>query len=71
MAKSKAELLREAKKAGAIPEDAGEDEFTVSQLENILSPERVAWEGSLSSSVPLVGPDGHVHLSQEDIDARG
>jgi hypothetical protein len=29
-----------------------------------------AWKGSMSSKEPLVGPDGHVHLSQEDIDAR-
>ena len=28
------------------------------------------WEGSLSASEPIVAPDGHVTLSQEDIDAR-
>jgi len=28
------------------------------------------WEGSLSASEPIVAPDGHVVLSQEDIDAR-
>lgn len=27
-----------------------------------------AWKGSLSSKVPIVAPDGHVVLSQEDID---
>lgn len=30
----------------------------------------VAWEGSLSANEPVVAPDGHVVLSQEDIDAR-
>ena len=32
--------------------------------------DKPAWEGSMSSAVPLVGPDGHVHLSKEDIKAR-
>jgi hypothetical protein len=27
-------------------------------------------KGSLSASEPIVAPDGHVVLSQEDIDAR-
>lgn len=32
--------------------------------------EAPAWEGSLSSSEPLTGPDGHQVLSKEDIKAR-
>ncbi len=32
--------------------------------------EEVAWEGSLSATEPVIGPDGHVHLSKEDIRAR-
>ena len=27
-------------------------------------------KGSRMATEPVVGPDGHVHLSQEDIDAR-
>lgn len=68
---AKKELLAEAQKAGLAPETATEDDYTGAQLQALLNPESApAWEGSLSSSVPLVGPDGHVHLSQEDIDAR-
>jgi hypothetical protein len=37
----------------------------------MLHPEnQAAWEGSLSSKTPQVAPDGHVNLSQEDIDAQ-
>jgi hypothetical protein len=28
------------------------------------------WKGSMSSDEPLVGPDGHEHLTAEDIKAR-
>ena len=28
------------------------------------------WKGSMSASEPLVAPDGHVTVSQEDIDKR-
>jgi hypothetical protein len=28
------------------------------------------WEGTTSAKEPLVGPDGHVHLSEEDLKAR-
>ena len=28
------------------------------------------FKGSLSADKPIVAPDGHVNLSQEDIDAR-
>jgi hypothetical protein len=29
-----------------------------------------AWKGSASATEPQIAPDGHVVLSQEDIDAR-
>ena len=29
-----------------------------------------AWKGSLSASEPVVAPDGHVNLSEEDIKER-
>lgn len=70
MARSKSELLKEAVKAGLAPESATEDDYTVAQLETLLSPDRPAWEGSLSAAEPVTAPDGHVALSQEDIDAR-
>jgi hypothetical protein len=34
------------------------------------TPPKPEWDGSLSSSEPVVGPDGHVHLSADDIKAR-
>jgi hypothetical protein len=40
------------------------------EAQRFVDPEDTAWKGSASSKKPLVGPDGHVHLSQEDIDAR-
>jgi hypothetical protein len=36
----------------------------------MLDPNRPAHKGSLSAVEPVVAPDGHVVLSQEDIDAR-
>lgn len=67
MAKSKSDLLKEAQAAGHVSEDASEDDFTVAQLETILG-------GTVPSTAaptePIVMPDGHVVLSQEDIDAR-
>ena len=70
MAKSKAELLKEAQARGLVAESVQEDDITGDDLRQLLDPEPVAWKGSLSSKVPLVAPDGHVALSQEDIDAR-
>ena len=67
---TKKELLKEAQAAGHVADDADEGDFTVAQLETLLG-RGDAWEGSVSSSEPLVAPDGHVNLSQEDIDARG
>lgn len=70
MAKSKTELLKDAQAAGMVAADAQEGDFTVAVLEEMLSPDRPAWKGSLSVNEPLVAPDGHVVLSKEDIDAR-
>jgi len=70
MARNKSELLKDAVRAGAVPDTATEDDFTVAELERVLDPSPIAWPGSLSARKPLVAPDGHVTLSQEDIDAR-
>lgn len=34
-------------------------------------PDKPLWKGSLSADKPVVQPDGHESLSQEDIDNRG
>ena len=70
MAKNKSELLKEAQARGMVADTVSEDEVTVDDLRQLLDPEPVAWKGSLSASEPQVAPDGHVALSQEDIDAR-
>lgn len=67
---AKKDLLAAAVKAGVLPEDANEDDYTLVDLQAMMDPEPVAWKGSLSAKKPQVGPDGHVNLSQEDIDAR-
>jgi hypothetical protein len=69
MAKSKDQLLDEAKKAGRVPDDVDADEFTASQLEGIVSGSGFEFDNRMHSK-PIVAPDGHVVLSQEDIDAR-
>jgi hypothetical protein len=68
--KTKSDLHEEAVRSGHLPESSDPDEYTVAQLENLLSVDKPAWEGSLSADEPVVAPDGHVVLSQEDIDAR-
>jgi hypothetical protein len=69
---SKADLLKQAQKAGLAPDSAGADDYTEDQLRALLNPsDSPAWKGSMSSKEPLVGPDGHEHLSAEDIKARG
>jgi hypothetical protein len=70
MAKSKKELLEDAQAAGVVAADADEEAFTVDELRDMLDPNRPAHKGSLSAVEPVVAPDGHVVLSQEDIDAR-
>lgn len=70
MAPTKKELLDQAKASGLVSADAEEDAYKASELEQLLSPDRPAWKGSASATEPIVAPDGHVVLSQEDIDAR-
>jgi hypothetical protein len=71
MAKTKAQLLDEAKAAELVPADADPDGYTAENLTALLHPEnQAAWEGSLSARTPQVAPDGHVNLSQSDIDAQ-
>lgn len=69
MAKTKADLLAEAQTAGLVAADADADAFTKEQLEQMVAGE-VPVQGRESSTEPLIAPDGHVVLSQEDIDAR-
>lgn len=69
MAKTKAELVEQAVASGAVAADAEPDDFTVVQLEQMLSGEVVAHDRK-SATEPIVAADGHVVLSQEDIDAR-
>jgi hypothetical protein len=67
--KTKADLHKEAVKAGAVADETQPDDFTAEQLEALISGNFVASE-RVSSRKPLVAPDGHVVLSQADIDAR-
>lgn len=69
MAKSKGDLLADAQAAGVVAADAGEDDFTAEELKVRLSGDEVARD-RVSASEPIVAADGHVVLSQEDIDAR-
>ena len=70
MAKTKAELFKEAQRSELVPEDSSADDFSVAQLEALLGGNVAAWKGSVSSERPLVAPDGHPNLTQEDIDSR-
>ena len=70
MAKSKSELLDEAQRSGKLPEDASPDDFSAADLEGIVSGNVPVYRGSLMHNEPQIAPDGHVNLSQEDIDAR-
>ena len=70
MAKNKTDLLKEAQVAGSLPEDANEDDFTVEQLQGIVRGDMPVHERK-SATKPIIAPDGHVVLSQEDIDNRG
>jgi hypothetical protein len=71
VAKSKTDLLDEAKAAGVVAADVAEDDVTSDELKRALNPDDAPMhKGSLSASEPIVAPDGHVVLSQEDIDAR-
>lgn len=66
---AKRDVFKEAQKAGHVPDDASMDDFTEAQLETLLG-RGPAWEGSASAPKPLVAPDGHVTLTEEDIRAR-
>jgi hypothetical protein len=71
VAKSKAELLKDAQAAGLVAADVAEDDVQVDDLKRALNPDDApAWKGSLSASSEIVAPDGHVVLSKEDISAR-
>lgn len=70
MAKSKSDLLAEATSAGLVAEDVEADAYTVDELQRIIRGDVPAWQGSLSAGEPVVAADGHVVLSQEDLDAR-
>ena len=67
---TKRELFKEAQTAGLVAEGASADDYDVAGLERLLG-RGPAWEGSLSSKKPLISADGHVTLSNEDLEARG
>jgi hypothetical protein len=69
MAKTKTELLKEAQTAGLVAAEADPDDFKAADLEAIVSGEIPVRERQ-SATNPIVAADGHVVLSQEDIDAR-
>lgn len=69
MAKTKSELLKDAQTAGLVAPDATAADFTAAALEAIVSGDIPVRE-RVSATSPIVAPDGHVVLSQEDIDAR-
>lgn len=69
MAKSKSDLHKEGVTSGAIPADSNPDDYTAEELQTRISGDIPVHE-RVSASKPIVAPDGHVVLSQEDIDAR-
>ena len=69
MAKSKADLHKEAVNSGAIAADSDPDDFTAAELEARVSGDIPVAE-RVSATKPIIAPDGHVVLSQEDIDNR-
>jgi hypothetical protein len=69
MPKSKAELLKDAQKSGAVAEDANPEDFTAEQLQSLVAGDIPVRERQ-SAKKPIVAADGHVVLSQEDIDNR-
>lgn len=70
VAKTKTDLLAEAQGAGVVASDATEDDYTADELNARIRGDVPAWKGSLSAGEPIVAADGHVVLSQEDLDAR-
>ncbi len=72
MAKTRADLHKEAANAGKIAPDTDPDGYTVAELEELLSDDETAWKGSLSVSGPVKVPsDGHESLTVEDFKNRG
>jgi len=69
MAKTKADLHKEAVHSGAVAPDSDADDFTAEELSQRLSGDIPVHERK-SADKPIVAPDGHVVLSQEDIDNR-
>jgi hypothetical protein len=69
MATRKESLFKEAQKAGLISENAGIDDVTEQDLLVALGRAPV-YEGSKMDTEPYTAPDGHVVVSQEDIDNR-
>lgn len=67
---AKADLFREAQKAELVPSEAKADDYTERELRILLGRNVPVWKGSVSSSSPIEAPDGHVNLSQADLDAR-
>ena len=70
MAKTKAELHKEGIASGAVAADSDPDDYTAEQLQGIVSGNIPVAE-RVSADKPIVAADGHVVLSQEDIDNRG
>jgi hypothetical protein len=70
MAKSKSDLHADAVSAGRLSDLTDPEDFTVEELQELMSDDKPAWKGSRSSKEPIVYPDGHVALSAEDIKAR-
>ena len=70
MAKTKAELLKEAQRAGLVPDNTEPDDYTGAQLETLLGSDVPAAGWVPSHRTPQVAPDGHVNLSKEDIESR-
>jgi hypothetical protein len=70
VAKTKDQLLDEAKKSGRLADDVEPDELTAAQLEQIVGGDVPVPGAGVMHNKPQVAPDGHVNLSQEDIDGR-
>ena len=70
MAKTKDELHKAAVDSGAVAADTDPDDFTAAELERRLGGDVPAAGWVPSAAEPVTAADGHVVLSQEDIDAR-
>lgn len=68
MAKTKSDLLADAKAAGVVAADVDDDAYTIEELRSLLSGEEKA--DRTMATEPIIAADGHVVLSKEDIRAR-